>query len=75
VVIQALVAALAGTGRPVVAYGAATGIMAARPQFLITLDPRDVIQSFVAGLGMALVAALFPARVVAGLAPADVFRK
>jgi putative ABC transport system permease protein len=76
VVTQALVAALAGALVGVMlAYGAATGIMAARPQFLITLDPRDIIQAFVAGLGMALVAALFPARVVAGLAPAEVFRK
>ncbi len=73
---QALVAALAGAMAGVLlAYSAAQGIMTIRPQFLITLDPRDVIQAFAAGLGMALVAALFPARVVAGLAPAEVFRK
>ena len=76
VAIQALVAALAGVlAGMLLAYVAATGIMAVRPQFLITLDPRDIIRAFAAGLGMALVAALFPARVVAGLAPAEVFRK
>jgi ABC-type lipoprotein release transport system permease subunit len=34
-----------------------------------------VAQSLGAGLAMALVSALFPACVVAGLAPAEVFRK
>ena len=76
VAIQALVAALAGAfAGLLLAYVAAGGIMAARPQFLITIAPRDVIQAFIAGLGMALAAALFPARVIAGLAPAEVFRK
>ena len=76
VVTQALVAALAGAlAGLLLTYGAAQWIMAIRPQFLITLDPQNVIQAFAAGLGMALMAALFPARMVAGLAPAEVFRK
>jgi putative ABC transport system permease protein len=76
VVTQALVAALAGAlAGLLLTYGAAQWIMTVRPQFLITLDPRDVGWAFAAGLGMALAAALFPARVVAGLAPAEVFRK
>jgi putative ABC transport system permease protein len=76
VVIQALVAALAGALFGVLlAYGAGQWIMSARPQFLIVFDPRDVLWALLAGLGMALAAALFPARVVAGLAPAEVFHK
>jgi putative ABC transport system permease protein len=76
VLVQALVAALAGAlAGLLLTYGAAQWIMTVRPQFLITLDPRDVGWAFAAGLGMALAAALFPARVVAGLAPAEVFRK
>jgi ABC-type lipoprotein release transport system permease subunit len=49
--------------------------MAARPQFLIVYDLADVGWALFAGLGMALLAAFFPARVVAGLAPAEVFRR
>ena len=76
VVTQALVAALAGALLGVLlAYGAGQWIMSARPQFLIVFNPRDVVWALLAGLGMALAAALFPARVVAGLAPAEVFRK
>jgi putative ABC transport system permease protein len=73
---QALVAALAGALSGVIlAYLAAQGIMALRSQFLIAIEPRDILLAFLAGLGMALVAALFPARVIARLAPAEVFRK
>lgn len=76
VVTQALVAALMGTITGVLlAYAVSQWIMAARPQFLIVFDPYDVIWVLLVGLGMALVAALFPARVVAKLAPAEVFRK
>ena len=76
VTIQALIAA--GTGSVLgvaAAFGAAQLIMAWRPQFLITFEPSTIVQSLVAGFLMALLAALFPARVVAGLAPAEVFRK
>lgn len=76
VLTQALVAASAGAVAGVLlAYGVSRWIMAARPQFLIVFDPSDIGWALLAGLGMALVAALFPARVVAGLAPAEVFRR
>lgn len=73
---QALIAAGAGSAMGVAfALGAAQLIMTLRPQFLVVFEPSAVVQSLAAGLGMALLAALFPARVVAGLAPAEVFRK
>jgi len=73
---QALVAAIAGALLGVaLAYLTAQAIMALRSQFLIMIEPRDILLAFLSGLGMALVAALFPARVIAGLAPAEVFRK
>ncbi|MFA5872949.1 MAG: FtsX-like permease family protein [Anaerolineales bacterium] len=76
VTMQALFASLAGSVVGILlAYGAAEWIMSARPQFLIAFDPWDITWALFAGLGMALAAALFPARVVAGLAPAEVFRK
>jgi ABC-type antimicrobial peptide transport system permease subunit len=49
--------------------------MTVRPQFLIVFDPVDAGQALFAGLVMALIAAVFPTRVVARLAPAEVFRK
>jgi putative ABC transport system permease protein len=76
VAVQALFSALAGVLVGLLfTYAAARLIMFLRPQFLIALEPRDVLMASLSGLGMALVAALFPARVVAGLAPAEVFRK
>jgi ABC-type antimicrobial peptide transport system permease subunit len=48
--------------------------MALRPQFLVVLEPAAVGGALAAGLGMAVLAAFLPARVVAGLAPAEVFR-
>ena len=76
VVTQALVAAVTGALFGVLlAYAAGLWIISVRPQFLIVFDPRDVLWALLAGLGMALAAALFPARVVTGLAPAEVFRK
>ncbi|HSB65327.1 MAG TPA: FtsX-like permease family protein [Anaerolineales bacterium] len=73
---QALVAATAGAIAGVLlAYLTAQAIIAVRAQFLIVIEPRDVLLAFLAGLGMALLAALFPARVISGLAPAEVFRK
>ena len=76
ILIQALVASLAGALAGILsAYGASQLIMAARPQFLIVYDLADVGWALFAGLGMALLAAFFPARVVAGLAPAEVFRR
>ncbi len=76
VTIQALIAAITGSILGVAfAFGAAELIMNLRPQFLIVFEPIAVAESLLAGLAMALVSALFPARVVAGLAPAEVFRK
>jgi putative ABC transport system permease protein len=76
VLAQAMAAASAGAIFGVLmAYGLSRWIMTVRPQFLIVFDPADVGWALLAGLGMALVAALFPARVIAGLAPAEVFRR
>lgn len=76
VAIQALIVTAIGSGVGVgLAFGAAQLIMTLRPQFLITFEPVAIVRALSAGLGMALLAALFPARVIAGLAPADVFRK
>ncbi len=64
--------ALAGMG---LAFGAAQLIMYLRPQFLIVIEPLALALVLVAGLVMALLAAFFPARLIAGLAPAEVFRR
>jgi putative ABC transport system permease protein len=73
---QALVASLGGSLTGVLmTYAVGQWIMSVRPQFLIVFDPRNVVWALLTGLGMALAAALFPARTVAGLAPAEVFRK
>ena len=76
VVTQALFASVAGASLGILlANAVAQWIMSARPQFLITFDPVDSGQALLAGLGMALIASIFPTRVVASLAPAEVFRK
>ena len=76
VTVQALIAAGAGSALGIgLAYGVAQVIMALRPQFLIAFEPLALGAVLAAGLGMAMVAALFPARLVAKLAPADAFRR
>lgn len=76
VLTQAVFASITGSSLGVLlANGAAQWIMAARPQFLIIFDPGDSAQALLAGLGMALLAAIFPTHVVANLAPAEVFRR
>lgn len=76
VTVQALVAAGLGSALGVgLAFGAARLIMAARPQFLVEIEPVDLFWALLAGLLMALLAALVPARAVARLAPAEVFRR
>ena len=76
VTLQALIVTAIGSVIGVgLAFGAAQLIMTLRPQFLITFEPMAIVRALSAGLGMALLAALFPARVIAGLAPADIFRK
>jgi putative ABC transport system permease protein len=73
---QALMVALAGSLVGVgLALGAGQLIMAVRPQFLVVFEPAIVIRALLVGLAMALLAALVPARAVASLAPADVFRR
>lgn len=76
VVSQALVAA--GFGALLgVAFAFAMGwlLMTAKPQFLVAIEPSAIFVTLAAGFGMALVGALVPARAVAGLAPAEVFRR
>ena len=76
VVTQSVVAAVTGAAFGVVVANAAVRmIMRFRPQFLVVIEPADLALALLAGIGMALLAAAFPARVLARLAPADVFRK
>ncbi|MBX3063319.1 MAG: ABC transporter permease [Anaerolineae bacterium] len=76
VVFQALIAAGAGA---IVGIGLALGvsqlIMTLRPEILISLEPSSALWALVTGLIVALLAAFFPARMVARLAPAEVFRR
>ena len=48
--------------------------MAWRPQFRVDIEPAAVGVVLVASLAMAVLAALIPAREVARLEPAEVFR-
>jgi putative ABC transport system permease protein len=73
---QALITAALGTAIGLgLAFVAGWLIAVLRPQFLVAIVPSALIWVSLSGLGMALVAALFPARLVAHLAPADVFRR
>jgi putative ABC transport system permease protein len=73
---QAFIAAGLGAAAGVgLAYGAARLITILRPQFFVVIEARAVGLAVLVGLAMALVGALFPARAVAGLAPAEVFRR
>jgi putative ABC transport system permease protein len=72
---QAAIAAIAGALVGVaLAYGAAAGLMSWRPQFLVALEAPMVALVLASSLLMALLAALLPARSVATLEPAEVFR-
>lgn len=71
-VVAAGVGALLGIG---FAFAMGSLVMNVRPQFLVTIEPTAVIGTLAAGLVMALAGALVPARAVAGLAPAEVFRR
>jgi putative ABC transport system permease protein len=76
VVLQALFAAVPGVGLGVaLGYASSVLIMAVRPQFLVVLEPRDVFRAVGLGVIMALAAALLPARTMARLEPAKVFRR
>jgi putative ABC transport system permease protein len=70
--VTAVLGALIGIG---LAWLAARGIMNWSPKFLIVLEPQAVLVTAGSGLLMGLFAALLPARLVAGLDPAQVFRK
>ena len=70
-VIAAVVGAVAGTG---LAFIAAVALMSWRPQFLVAIEPAAVGIVLASSLLMAVLAALIPARSVARLEPAEVFR-
>jgi putative ABC transport system permease protein len=72
---QALIAAVAGGLLGVaLAIGLAALLIALRPQFPIVIEPGAIATALAASLVMAVLAALAPARAIAGLAPAEVFR-
>lgn len=76
VTLQGLFTALVGVGVGIgLAWLAAERIMEAIPKFLIILEPQSVLITSLAGLAMGLLAAILPARQVAMLDPARVFRK
>lgn len=57
------------------AYGVTQLIMTLRPQFLVVIEPVAIVGAIAAGFAIAVLAAFFPARLLARLAPADVFRR
>jgi len=69
--IAAVSGALVGVG---LAYGGGAALMAWRPQFLVAIEPAAVVFVLASSLLMAVFAALVPARSVARLEPAEVFR-
>ena len=69
--IAAAIGAIAGVG---LAYGGGAALMAWRPQFRVEIEPAACRRVVIASLVMALLAALIPARSVARLEPAEVFR-
>lgn len=72
---QALIAAVTGGLLGVgLAVGLGSLLVMWRPQFPIITEPQAVAGALAASLVMALLAALVPARTMARLAPAEVFR-
>ena len=72
---QALIAAAIGVIVGIgLAFAAGAALMSWRPQFLVAIEPTAVALVLASSLVMALLAALLPARSVAGLEPAEVFR-
>jgi putative ABC transport system permease protein len=73
---QAAALALAGTALGIVlGFGAARGISALAPKYLIAIGAGTVELVLASALAMALVAALLPARLLARLDPATAFRR
>jgi putative ABC transport system permease protein len=76
VAFQALAAAGLGAAVGIgFAYAMGWLVMTSKPQFLVVIGPSAIAITLIAGLVMALLGALFPARAVAGVAPAEVFRR
>lgn len=74
--VQAIVVAVAGAVAGIgLTVAAGQLVMALRPEFLVTVEPAAIALALGAGLAMALLGALVPARLLARLAPADVFRR
>ncbi|HET7704231.1 MAG TPA: FtsX-like permease family protein [Candidatus Limnocylindrales bacterium] len=72
---QALIAAVAGGLLGVaLAVGVGALLNALRPQFPVVIELEAIAKALAASLAMAVIAALAPARAMAGLAPAEVFR-
>lgn len=69
-VIAAGLGAVVGVG---LAFAMGWLVMTMKPQFLVAIEPSAIIVTLGAGFVMALLGALFPARAVAGMAPAEVF--
>jgi len=76
VLFQAIIAAGFGVLLGV-AFAFAMGqlVMGLRPQFLVSIELSAIEATIGAGFIMALLGSLVPARSIAGLAPADVFRR
>ena len=73
---QALVIALVGVALGIgLAWLAAWGIMESFPRFQVVLRSKMILPTALTGVAMGLLAALLPARYVARLDPARVFRK
>jgi putative ABC transport system permease protein len=73
---QAAALALAGTALGILlALGAARGVSAFAPKYLIAISPESMAAIAASALAMALFAALVPARLVARLDPASAFRR
>lgn len=73
---QALIVTVAGAAVGLaLALAEARLVMELRPQFLVTFEPRTIATGLAASGLMALFAVLLPAQLIAGLAPADAFRR
>ncbi len=73
---QGLVIALLGVTLGIgMAWVTAWWVMRVSPKFLVSLQPESILPTALVGLLMGLLAALLPARHVARLDPAQVFRK